>query len=104
MCPKDGLLADELFRGGWGVLVGLALSLLLCLRIVIEEKALRIGLDGYVDYARRVPYRLIPHVWQQEPPGCESPFRFRSIYRRRTAARTPPMPDSLLRLPENRWG
>jgi protein-S-isoprenylcysteine O-methyltransferase Ste14 len=37
--------------------------LLLCIRIPIEEKALRAGLEGYDDYAARVRYRLIPLVW-----------------------------------------
>jgi protein-S-isoprenylcysteine O-methyltransferase Ste14 len=55
--------APLLLGSWWGVLGGLALILLLCLRILIEERALRAGLDGYDDYARRVPYRLIPHVW-----------------------------------------
>jgi protein-S-isoprenylcysteine O-methyltransferase Ste14 len=30
---------------------------------VIEEKALRAGLEGYDEYAAHVRYRLIPHVW-----------------------------------------
>jgi protein-S-isoprenylcysteine O-methyltransferase Ste14 len=36
---------------------------LLGIRIGIEEQALRSGLEGYDDYARRVPWRLIPLVW-----------------------------------------
>ena len=47
----------------WGVLFSLVPIGLLCLRIPIEEKALRAGLDGYDAYAARVRYRLIPHVW-----------------------------------------
>jgi protein-S-isoprenylcysteine O-methyltransferase Ste14 len=39
------------------------LALLLAVRIQIEEKALRAGLKGYEDYARRVRYRLIPLIW-----------------------------------------
>jgi protein-S-isoprenylcysteine O-methyltransferase Ste14 len=31
--------------------------------VQIEEKALRAGLKGYEDYARRVRYRLIPLIW-----------------------------------------
>ena len=41
----------------------LALAVLLGIRIQIEEKALRAGLQGYDDYAARVRYRLIPLVW-----------------------------------------
>jgi protein-S-isoprenylcysteine O-methyltransferase Ste14 len=40
------------------VLIGL-----LCIRIRIEEKALRAALEGYEEYAAHVRYRLIPHVW-----------------------------------------
>ena len=47
----------------WGVIFAFVLIGLLCVRIPIEEKALRAGLEGYEDYAARVRYRLIPHVW-----------------------------------------
>ncbi|SED35942.1 Protein-S-isoprenylcysteine O-methyltransferase Ste14 [Rhizobiales bacterium GAS191] len=47
----------------WGLAFALALTLLLCVRIPIEEKALRAGLQGYDDYAARVRYRLIPLIW-----------------------------------------
>ena len=43
--------------------VGVALSLLLAVRIVSEEELLAIGLSGYDDCRRRVPYRLLPFVW-----------------------------------------
>jgi protein-S-isoprenylcysteine O-methyltransferase Ste14 len=36
---------------------------LLCIRIPIEERALRAGLEGYDAYAARVRYRLIPLIW-----------------------------------------
>lgn len=38
-------------------------ALLLGIRIGIEEKTLRMGLEGYDDYARRVRWRLIPFIW-----------------------------------------
>ena len=38
-------------------------TLLLRIRVGIEEKALRTGLEGYDDYARRVRSRLIPFIW-----------------------------------------
>jgi len=47
----------------WGLVMVLALAVLLGIRIGIEEKTLRTGLQGYDDYARRVRYRLIPLVW-----------------------------------------
>ena len=37
-------------------------GLLLGIRIGIEEKTLRSGLDGYDVYARRVRWRLIPLI------------------------------------------
>ena len=42
--------------------VGGALSLLLAVRIVDEEKLLA-ELAGYDEYRRRVRYRLVPFVW-----------------------------------------
>lgn len=33
------------------------------LRTVLEDRTLRKELDGYVEYARRVRYRLVPIVW-----------------------------------------
>jgi len=47
----------------WGLVTVPVLTLLLGIRIRIEEQALRSGLDGYDDYARRVRWRLIPLVW-----------------------------------------
>jgi protein-S-isoprenylcysteine O-methyltransferase Ste14 len=47
----------------WGVIFASVLIGLLCIRIPIEEKALRAGLVGYDEYAAHVRYRLIPHVW-----------------------------------------
>ncbi|MBB3394481.1 hypothetical protein EV291_104256, partial [Rhizobium sp. BK068] len=47
----------------WGLATAPLLALLLGIRIGVEEKALRMGLEGYDDYARRVRSRLIPLVW-----------------------------------------
>ncbi len=47
----------------WGLLSVPVLAIVLALRIGIEEKALREGLQGYDEYARRVRWRLIPFVW-----------------------------------------
>jgi protein-S-isoprenylcysteine O-methyltransferase Ste14 len=33
------------------------------IRIRVEEKTLRDGLQGYDDYVRRVRWRLIPLIW-----------------------------------------
>jgi protein-S-isoprenylcysteine O-methyltransferase Ste14 len=58
------LVGTSLLLGSWwGLVAVLFVAALLCVRIGIEERALRVGLEGYDDYARRVRYRLIPLVW-----------------------------------------
>jgi protein-S-isoprenylcysteine O-methyltransferase Ste14 len=58
------LVGTSLLLGSWwGLITMPVLALLLAVRIQIEEKALRAGLKGYEDYARRVRYRLIPLIW-----------------------------------------
>jgi protein-S-isoprenylcysteine O-methyltransferase Ste14 len=58
------LVGTSLLLGSWwGLITMPVLALLLAVRIQIEEKALRAGLRGYEDYARRVRYRLIPLIW-----------------------------------------
>jgi protein-S-isoprenylcysteine O-methyltransferase Ste14 len=47
----------------WGVIFAFVLIGILCIRIPIEEKVLRAGLQGYDEYVAQVRYRLIPHVW-----------------------------------------
>ncbi|CAN7450631.1 methyltransferase family protein [Mesorhizobium sp. LjNodule214] len=47
----------------WGLASVLVFVILLAVRIFIEEKTLRTGLQGYDDYAANVRYRLIPLVW-----------------------------------------
>jgi hypothetical protein len=33
------------------------------LRTVLEDRTLHNELDGYVDYTRRVKYKLLPAIW-----------------------------------------
>ena len=47
----------------WGLAVVALTVPLLAARILDEEKALRAGLAGYLDYTQQVRFRLIPHVW-----------------------------------------
>ncbi|MDW6026480.1 isoprenylcysteine carboxylmethyltransferase family protein [Mesorhizobium sp. BAC0120] len=57
-------IGTALLLGSWlGLATVLVFVVLLVIRIHIEEKALRGGLQGYGDYAARVRYRLIPLVW-----------------------------------------
>jgi len=56
--------ATSLVLGSWWGLATVPLAALgFAIRIRVEEKALREGLPGYCDYARRVRWRLIPFVW-----------------------------------------
>lgn len=57
-------LAMPLVLGSWwALLVMLPCVLLLVARIKNEELVLCQGLAGYVEYTKRVRYRLIPFVW-----------------------------------------
>jgi protein-S-isoprenylcysteine O-methyltransferase Ste14 len=47
----------------WGLATIPILAVLLGIRIGIEERTLRTGLEGYDDYARRVRWRLVPLIW-----------------------------------------
>ncbi|MGL9616518.1 isoprenylcysteine carboxylmethyltransferase family protein [Bradyrhizobium sp. U531] len=53
-----------LLLGSWrGLLMVPIFVVLFAIRIGIEERILREGLPGYVDYTERVRYRLLPGVW-----------------------------------------
>jgi protein-S-isoprenylcysteine O-methyltransferase Ste14 len=52
-----------LLGSGYGLALAPLWMLLLCLRIPIEERALREKLPGYTEYAARVRYRLVPGIW-----------------------------------------
>lgn len=47
----------------FGIVVGVALSLLLAFRIVNEERFLVHDLPGYDEYRHKVRYRLAPGIW-----------------------------------------
>jgi len=56
--------AASLVLGSWWGLATVPLVAFgFAIRIPIEEKALREGLQGYDNYARRVRWRLIPLIW-----------------------------------------
>jgi protein-S-isoprenylcysteine O-methyltransferase Ste14 len=58
------LPANALLLGSWyGVAASLLLLGALVFRTAMEDRELRHRLPGYADYAVRVRYRLIPHVW-----------------------------------------
>ena len=47
----------------WGLCPASATIILVFVRILLEERVLRMGLEGYNGYIERVRYRLIPLVW-----------------------------------------
>lgn len=57
-------IAIPLLLDSWWVLaLGLLGALLMVLRTALEDRMLQQELPGYVDYARRVRYRLAPGLW-----------------------------------------
>jgi protein-S-isoprenylcysteine O-methyltransferase Ste14 len=58
-CPGNGLAL-----GSWlATAVGLLAIPMLLWRCIGEDRMLRAGLPGYVEYAARVRWRLIPGIW-----------------------------------------
>jgi len=55
--------APLLLGSVYGLIIGIFLSILFLIRIMGEEKMLVEELDGYVDYKKKVKYRLIPYIW-----------------------------------------
>jgi len=47
----------------WGVLPAGLTVIATVIRTALEDKMLRNELDGYLDYAKRVRYRLLPGLW-----------------------------------------
>jgi protein-S-isoprenylcysteine O-methyltransferase Ste14 len=58
------MIGVPLALGSWWALAVLALLLpMLMWRILDEEKMLKEELTGYVEYAHKVRYRLVPYLW-----------------------------------------
>ena len=55
--------APLLLGSFYGALAGLALTILLMVRIVGEEKMLAQDLEGYIEYMQNVHYRFFPFLW-----------------------------------------
>jgi protein-S-isoprenylcysteine O-methyltransferase Ste14 len=56
--------AIALLLGSWyGFAAAFALIALLIIRTALEDRELKHGLAGYIDYAARVRYRLVPLIW-----------------------------------------
>jgi protein-S-isoprenylcysteine O-methyltransferase Ste14 len=47
----------------FALVLALFLTLLLIVRTYLEDRTLHVELDGYPEYAKQTPYRLIPGIW-----------------------------------------
>lgn len=47
----------------WGLFIVIPFTVVTILRLLDEETLLTANLPGYLDYAKRVPYRLAPLIW-----------------------------------------
>jgi len=47
----------------WALIPGAVTTLVLVVRTILEDRTLHKELEGYKDYAARVPHRLIPWIW-----------------------------------------
>jgi protein-S-isoprenylcysteine O-methyltransferase Ste14 len=58
------IACSALLLGSWiGLGASLALLFAIAIRSIFEERLLRTSLEGYNEYAARVRYRLVPHIW-----------------------------------------
>jgi len=58
------IMCSGLVLGSWlGVALAALYAALILRRVFFEDAFLKANLAGYTDYARRVPYRLIPGGW-----------------------------------------
>jgi protein-S-isoprenylcysteine O-methyltransferase Ste14 len=55
--------AGVLLSSWWALLAGAASALLLVLRTALEDRLLQAELPGYMAYARRTRFRLLPGIW-----------------------------------------
>ena len=47
----------------WGLIPFALYPVIIVVRILNEEKVLESGLEGYLEYKKKVKYRLIPFIW-----------------------------------------
>ena len=47
----------------WALVVGGSIVLLFIMRTALEDKTLQKELEGYSDYSKKVPFRVLPGVW-----------------------------------------
>jgi protein-S-isoprenylcysteine O-methyltransferase Ste14 len=52
-----------IFGSLWAFLPALLLIILVIIRTSLEDSTLKSKLEGYKEYAERVRFRLLPHIW-----------------------------------------
>ena len=57
------LAVPILLASWWAFIISVLSTTLLILRTVLEDRLLMTELNGYVDYARQVRFRLFPGLW-----------------------------------------
>jgi protein-S-isoprenylcysteine O-methyltransferase Ste14 len=57
------LAVPLLLASWWALLLSGVNAVLFILRTYLEDRALQAELPGYADYARKVPFRLLPGLW-----------------------------------------
>jgi protein-S-isoprenylcysteine O-methyltransferase Ste14 len=57
------LAVPVLLASTWAMVASGLSAILLILRTALEDRTLQAELAGYVDYARRVRYRLLLGIW-----------------------------------------
>jgi protein-S-isoprenylcysteine O-methyltransferase Ste14 len=57
--PAATLLLGSLY----GLIPAFLLIMCIIVRTVLEDRKLQLELDGYIDYTKKVRYRLIPFIW-----------------------------------------
>ena len=47
----------------FALILAMFLTVLLIVRTYLEDRTLHAELEGYPEYAKKTPYRLIPEIW-----------------------------------------
>ena len=57
-------IGTSIFLGSWWALIpGVLIIILFIARTALEDKMLQQELPGYIEYAQKTRYRLLPGVW-----------------------------------------
>ena len=62
-CPRFSLATPLILDSWWAFAPAAVTAAMFVLRTVLEDRTLHNELDDYVDYTRRVKYKLLPAIW-----------------------------------------